>query len=247
MPGDYRTLAQIHHQIGLGAFAAAMTSRLIDFAQRNDWLGRQIIDLGCGTGASLEWMTRHGYIVTGVDRSAEMLAISKEALSGHSVRLMEQDIRSVEGIADMDMALALDVMHEFGNLRELEETFKAIAPLVKTGKMFIFDIYTIEGLVERGQRRDSLEYDNNGLTIFIQNQYDYERQIQKREYIIFRQENKIWQRQQTFRILRAYPVQGVIGLVQRCGFEVLHVLNTEFSPHTPTDSTPRVIIYAQKR
>jgi SAM-dependent methyltransferase len=247
MPSDYSILASIHDEIHLGTFALHMTSRLLDFAQRDHWMGRQIVDLGCGMGGSLRWLSQHGYIVTGIDQSPQMLQLAQQNLEGMNVRLIEKSIRDVDGIKDMDMAICLDTLHELNNLRELEEVFKHVHTMLKQDKLFIFDIYTIEGLVERNQQKDTFEHNSDDMTIFTRNSFNYERQIQHREYIVFYRDGEMWHKHDTFRILRAYPIQGITALVKRCGFEVSHVLNTDLSIHKPGDHTSRVIIMAQKR
>jgi SAM-dependent methyltransferase len=247
MPIDYRILASIHTYIHLGDFAQHMTSRLVDFAQRDHWMGRQIVDLGCGTGESLKWLAQRGYIVTGVDISSEMLDIARKTTQGMSVRWVRSDIRNVPDVKEMDLALALDVMHEFSSLQEIQEVFQSANTLLKAGKLFIFDLYTIEGLVDRSSGEDTLTYDQDGVTIFAHNHFDYERQIQRRDYIIFRQQENGWQRQDTHRTLRAYPIQGITALAQRCGFEVLHVLNQDLKPYNPGESTRRIVCLARKR
>jgi SAM-dependent methyltransferase len=249
MPGDYSVLATIHDEIRLGEYARHITPRLIDFAQRNDWLGRQVVDLGCGSGESIRWLAQHGYIVTGVDNSPAMLNIAKQVVAsqGLNVNWQQQDILELSGINHMDMALALDVMHELNSLRDLEQAFKNVNSILKPQKLFIFDVYTIEGLAERSRIKDFLAHDGNGLAIYAQNHYDYERQIHEREFTIYHQKGDLWSRETAIRTLRAYPIQAVTALVSRCEFEVAHVLNANLSPHRPDDSTERVIIIAQKR
>lgn len=247
MPVDYRILSSIHAHIHLGDFSQQMTAHLIDFAQRDHWMGRQILDLGCGSGESIKWLTQHGYIVTGIDQSQEMLDIAKKSTHDANVRWIRADIRSVPDVKDMDLILALDVMHEFSSLQELQEALQSAHRMLKNGKLLIFDLYTIEGLVQRSSDRDTLEYDQDGVTIFAQNQFDYERQIQRRDYIIFRQQGNTWQRQDASRMLRAYPIQGITALAQRCGFEVLYVLTTDLKPYNPGDSTSRIICMARKK
>jgi len=248
MPGDYQILAAIHDEIGLGEFAEQMTAHLIDYAQRNDWFGRQIIDLGCGSGQSLLWLAQHGYVVTGVDQSPQMLNLARQTLvkgNAHA-NLIERDIRDLDGIEGMDLALALDVLHEMNSLRDLETTFQTVHNLLQPNKLLIFDLHTIEGLVLRQQAHDGLTYDSDTLTIIAENNYDYDRQIQRRHYTIFRKQDALWQRYGARRILRAYPIQGVTALVKRCGFDVVHVLDANLQGYKPGNSTTRVIIMAQK-
>lgn len=246
MPGDYRILANIHNELQMGEYAKRMTGRLLDYAQRNGWMGRQITDLGCGTGESLLWLSQHHYIVSGIDESVEMLKIAQQNL-GETVQLTQGDFRTIDSINDKDMILALNVMSELNNIRELEQAFKHIHGMLRSGKWFVFDIYSIEGLYKRNEDGYHLEHDENGLTIFVTNEFEYEKSIQTRNYTIFRQEGDHWQRREAHITLRAYPIQGITALVQRSGFTVKHVLNVDMSDHTPGDSTSRVIVFAEKR
>src|SRR5665213_2909070 len=43
--------------------------------------GERILDLGCGTGTLTAEIARYGALVTGVDRSAEMIASAREKYS----------------------------------------------------------------------------------------------------------------------------------------------------------------------
>lgn len=250
MPGDYSILSTIHDEIGMDAFARHITPQIINFAQRNDWLGRQVVDVGCGSGVSIRWLAQHSYVVTGVDSSPIMLNIAKQVVASQSLNVswQQQDILEMSNIGGQDLAICLDTLHEFNSLREVEQAFNNIGKTVKEGKLFVFDMYTIEGLIKRNSLGDLLEFDNNRLCIFIQNTFDYERQVQQRDYIIYRkQPDNTWTRQNTQRILRTYPVQAIVALVNRCGFEVSFVLNSNLTPHRPSDSTERVIIVAKKR
>jgi SAM-dependent methyltransferase len=249
MPADYSILATIHDEIGMDAFARQITPQLINFAQRNDWLGRQVVDIGCGSGVSLRWLAQHSYIVSGLDASPEMLNIAKQVVASQSLNVtwVQQDILQKTNIPPQDLALCLDTFHEFNSLREIEQALTNMAQLLKSGKLLIFDIYTIEGLVKRNSVGDLLEFDNDRLCIFIRNSFDYERQVQQRDYIIYRkQPDNSWKRQNTQRILRAYPVQAITTMISRCGLEVSFVLNTTLNPYRPGDSTDRVIIVAKK-
>ncbi|MEL6310046.1 MAG: class I SAM-dependent methyltransferase, partial [Chloroflexota bacterium] len=189
MPSNYDILAEIHDEIGIGDFAERMTSRLLDYAQRNDWMGRQIAVLGSGSSESIRWLAQHSYVVTGVEQSQRMLELTQSALdtAGVSAQLILADFRAVTFLPH-DMVLSLDTLSELSNIRDLERVLKHIHGLVKAQGLFIFDMYTIEGLVKRNQDGYALEHDADGLTIFAGNDIDYERSIQYRKYIIFREQ-----------------------------------------------------------
>lgn len=245
MSGDYSVLATIHNELGLGNFASQAIPALVDFAQRNGWMGRKVLDLGCGSGEGTSWLAKHGYIVTGIDRSSAMLGLAR-VHSGTGVTWQQQDIQQLQGLMDFDLAFAIDVLHEFHSLRTLEAIFQQVASVLKSDRLFIFDIYTIEGLFARHQQDVVVEHETDDLMVIATNQFDYERQIQKRRYTIFREEQGIWHRQDAERELRAYPIQGIIGLLGRNGFKVNHTLNDSLGVYSSDDSTNRVFIVAQK-
>lgn len=245
MPDAYDTLATIHDEIQLGEFAASMTPHLLDAAQRSGWMGRRILDLGCGSGVSLKWLTRHGYLGTGIDRSAAMLNMARQR-TGSNVTLRQQDIRHLEHIDDTDLIIALDTLHELSALRDLEHVFQQAHTLLRADKFFIFDMYTIEGLVQRQQADDTVQHDRDGLLILTRNRYDYERQIQTRSYTIFQRLDDTWERHDTERVLRAYPVQAIAALVQRSGYEIVRVLNPALTDYSPGESAARVFFMVRK-
>ncbi|MEO1286363.1 MAG: class I SAM-dependent methyltransferase [Chloroflexota bacterium] len=249
MPSDYSNLSLIHNEIGMGEFARQMTGHLMNYAQQNNWLGRQIMEVGCGTGESLLWLTQHGYIVSGIDQSPEMLAVAKQTLGAQhsSVQLIESDFRRVATNGDQDMVLALNVLNELNSIREVEHAFKHVHGMLRENKWFVFDFYTVEGLYRRNDDRSHLEYDGEDLSITVSNRFDYDKSIQTRDYLIFKREGTTWQRHRAQRVLRSYAIQGITALVKRCGFDLRHVLTLNMVEYNPADSVERVIIYAEKQ
>jgi hypothetical protein len=134
-------------------------------------------------------------------------------------------------------------------LRDLEAVFKGAHRALGSNKLFIFDMYTIEGLTQAGQSSDTIIHDDkSSLTVFVHNEYDYERQMQTRHYTIFQSDGEGWQRREATRILRAFPVQAVATLLQRSGYGIMAVLNLNFETFEPGVSrAPRVIFIAEKQ
>jgi SAM-dependent methyltransferase len=252
VPGDYAVLAPVYDEIGMAAFAKNVTPALIDYAQRIDWLGRRIVVLGCGTGASIEYLSQYPYTLMGVDIAPEMLAIARKKIeaSGSSVKLFQQDIRELgANIGSGDMLLALNVMNELNSLRDLESVFTGAARILEKGKLFIFDMLTVQGLTETGVTGDNLIHNNPGrLTVVSSNDFDYERQMHTVQYLIFQREGDSWRRSEAKRILRAFPVQAVGSLLQRSGFNAGRILNANLEPYEPGISRAgRVVFVAEKQ
>ena len=95
MPGDYATLAPIYDTIGMADYAATITPKLMDYAQRMDWLGRRIVVLGCGTGGAIEYLSQYPYTITGVDNDPDMLELARRKMdvSGVSIKWQQLDMR----------------------------------------------------------------------------------------------------------------------------------------------------------
>jgi SAM-dependent methyltransferase len=251
LSGDIAVLAPVYDRIGLADFAENMTGRIVTYAQQNEWLGRRVLDLGCGTGQSLSWFARHGnYSVIGVDNQPRMLQAAEHRLQEASAnfRLVEGDIRSLDISDQIDMALALDVINELDSLRDLEVVFKGVYGILGSGKLFVFDLHTIEGVVQAGLQGDRMIYDADDLAAFAQTVFDFERQVCTIDYGLFRQdEDGNWQREKARRLLRAYPVQAVATLLRRQGFEIMSVTDTQLDRFDLSNSRAwRVLFFARK-
>ncbi len=247
MSDDYAVLASVYDSLGMSTFAESFTPPLIDYAQSHDWVGRRAVDLGCGTGASVHWLANRGYNITGIDISPSMLKIAQQSItgSGISYQLYEGDIRTLRNLHDIDLALALDVINEMNNLRDLEAMFSSVARTLGPGKLFLFDLHTIEGLAKRDQESGIIRDDD--LTVFLTNHFDYDRQASTGDYLLFQRNGAGWQRERAARTLRGFPVQVVLALLQRAGFGIMALLNTRLEMVDPAAiSEPRVIFFARR-
>ena len=250
MSDDYAVLAPLYEPLGMAAFAEALTPHLIDYAQSHDWIGRRVVDLGCGTGASVRWLANHGYNVTGIDLSPAMLKLAEQLItssgSGISYQLYEGDIRALADLHDIDLVFALDVLNELNSLRDLEGVFTALAHVLAPDKLFIFDLHTISGLAAANLASANI-IETDDFTVYLARQFDYERQAATDSYSIFQRNDSGWQRHHTRRTLRGFPVQVVIALLQRAGFGIMTLTNARLEPLNSAEvSEPRVILFARR-
>lgn len=252
MPADYATLAPLYDQLKMAQFAEVYTPKLINYAHQNEWLGRQLIDIGCGTGASVRWLGTHSYNITGVDASADMLNIARRSIdaAGLSIQWVQNDMRTLEAQklgSGFHMALALDVLNEVNTLRDLEITFTKVHALLETDKLFVFDLHTTQGLSDWAAKEAQVIANDADTFITVENQFDYERQNLTNAYHIFTQQTGGWSRNSAQRTLRAFPVQAVVALLGRVNFGIMALLNLRLQPiELNTIREPRVIIMARK-
>ena len=228
MAGDYQHLAPIYETIGMADYAEQVTPRLLQFAQQNDWLGRRIVDVGCGTGASMVWFANHGYTVSGVDNDPDMLTQARSHLNTQSLSagMTEADVRTLDLGEQFDMVIALDVFNELDNIRDVETAFGSVHKHLNPDRFFVFDLHTFEGLAKRGEIGETLIYEDDKLVVFERVVYDYERQTQRIHYDIFEHHNsEFWQRSRASRQLRAFPIKAVATLLKRQNFDIVGILD----------------------
>ncbi len=251
MPGEYATLAPIYDTVGMADYATAITPKLMDYAQRMDWLGRRIVVLGCGTGGAIEYLSQYPYTITGVDNTPEMLEAARRKMDipGLSIKWLQLDMRDTGNqIMAADMVMALNVMNELNSLRDLETVFATAQRILEAEKLFIFDMITVQGLSAAATSEHLLYDDGQAVTVFSSKDYDYERQMQTINYVIFRQQDGTWKRAEAKRVLRAFPVQAIASLLQRNNFSIRTIMNNRLENYEPGVSrADRVIFFAEKQ
>jgi SAM-dependent methyltransferase len=98
--------------------------------------GQEVLDVGCGPGRHALALTRRGLRVTGVDASAEFVALAaaNAAAEGLSVRFDVLDVRDLDADGEFDAAICL-CQGWFGLLggRDEVEVFRRIVAAVRPG------------------------------------------------------------------------------------------------------------------
>jgi len=247
MADPYSVLAPFYERLGMAEFGIHAAPRIFDFALRHDWMGRRVADLGCGAGHCSSWLIKHGYLLTCVDQSAAMLARAQIVLANQTFTPLQQDIRSLNGLNDLDLAFAFGVLNELEAMKDLELFFQAVHRALRPEKWLIFDLLTIEGLFERHEDHSPLLLEEADVNIFAVSHLDYDRQAQSLRYFVYQRQGQGWARQETTLTLRAYPLAAVTALVQRAGFQVLHVLKPNLERFDVTSGGAQALIIVQKR
>lgn len=244
----YSILAPHYDHIGLSAYSEAITPKLLLQVQATfDWMGRKVIDLGCGTGASTRFLAMRGLNVTAIDQSPEMVAAARDQTNSEKIGLRWQvgDARTFSAAYTpndrVDLVVALGLVNELGGLRDVEALFHAAARALEPGRMFVFDLETIEGLA--GQVGVRVAFEDEHLLVLAQRSYDYERSIGTAHLTLFQAHEpapggeRAWLRADAEVTRRGYPVQAIAALVGRCGFDVLGLMNAEAADLRPYDAS----------
>ncbi|ESS66970.1 methyltransferase type 12 [Methyloglobulus morosus KoM1] len=109
---------------------------------------KQILELGCGTGAHAEHLARLGFAVVGVDMSETMLACAEARKAklpkdiGSRLTFIRGDVRSVRTGQAYDAVISLfHVMSYQTSNADLKAVFATAADHLSVGGMFLYDYW----------------------------------------------------------------------------------------------------------
>ncbi len=246
----YSALAGVYQEAGLGEPADRLRQRLFDKIQMEGWLGRRILDLGCGIGTAACWFSANGFRVTGIDQSPDMLAVARlnAGTLGLALELRELDLATMDIDDGYDLALALDVFNELRSARDLETALLKVNRALNPGKLLLFDLLTMRGFVEQwGAVTHVLHDEPERLLVMVRSDYSYENALNTRHYTVIKHEEEGWQRRDEVHTLRAYNLQTIGGILQRTGFKVQQVVDAALRPFDPrSDASGRAVFVAVK-
>ena len=250
MAETYTVLARVYKAVGLADASEELRQRLFGKIQSDGWLGRRILDLGCGIGEGCCWFSANGFRITGVDQSEAMLDEARQLSDemGVTVDWLQGDIREIDAGTDYDLVISVNTLNEMRSIRDLEMVFQAANRALGMEKMLVFDLMTIQGLAENWGNADRVIYDDSDqLMLVARSRFSFETSANTRAYVIFRQEGAGWQREDETHVLRGYSLQAVGALLQRTGFRVQTVINPLFDTFDPyADETGQAIFLAVK-
>ena len=104
---------------------------------------REVLDLGCGTGAMCALLADKGYDMIGVDNSYDMLNLAYEANGGKNTLLLCQDMRSFELYGTVQAVYSsFDCLNYLNSAEDLCKVFSLVHNYLEPGGVFAFDVNT---------------------------------------------------------------------------------------------------------
>ncbi len=119
---------------------------------------KTVLDLTCGTGAQVIWLTKKGFQVVGSDQSHELLKIASEKAkdAGFSISFHHGDMREVR-LGKFDAVIT--IFNAIGHLtkKDFETTLKNIKGNLKPGGIYIFDIFNLQALTDEAVKNLAMD------------------------------------------------------------------------------------------
>lgn len=139
---------------------------------------KKILDIGCGTGSEIFYLSEMGFDVTGIDISEKMLEIAKEKLKDRkNVRFFKMDMRELSLYEKYDVVFSFfDSMNYILNIDDMERCFKGVYNVLKNDGIFIFDMNTYYSLKEIWNNSTTIKEIGNVYSIW-KNEWNEEERI----------------------------------------------------------------------
>lgn len=212
---------------------------------------KTVLDLSCGTGSQVFWLTKRGFDVTGCDINAKMLKIAKDKAKNSklAIKFIKGDMRKTKA-GKYDAAIT--IFNAIGHLTK-EDFSKAIGNIrdnLNDGGLYVFDIFNL----------DYLRKDNNitQLTIDFQEVVSdtIYREIQystiDRDGILASYDTYIEQKgaerpilSKATQTLQVYTAKEIEDMLSKFGFNILRQCNIDGSRFYENKSE-RILTVAKK-
>jgi SAM-dependent methyltransferase len=197
--------------------------------------GSELLDVPCGAGRLSLALASRGYLVTGVDLSAEFLVRARAADPGGAVRWEQRDMRDLPWPGRFDGAFCMG--NSFGYLDDDGNAafLSAVGSSLKPGAHFVLETpMVVESLLRT--IKDRFWVKAGDVYLLVANHYDHARGRLDIEYT-FVSNGKVDVRSGTH---RAYTYRQLVELIAAAGFSV--------EPASPwTLDTERLLVIARRR
>lgn len=199
-----------------------------------------LLDVACGEGTFALQAAKTGWKVTGLDQSAEMLALAHASAQNLPVDFIQADMRTFHLSPEMDIVTCwFDSLNYLQSEDDLTAAFKNIRHALKPGGWFFFDMNTVRGLTVQWQASPVLlQMDSEDLFIVSRPGFNYENQTASLHITIFEKNGELWERCDETHFEKAFPVRVIETCLAKAGLEVIDRFSSlrNFLPCTPEDN-----------
>lgn len=186
----------------------------------------KVCECACGTGSLTIPLYKHGFHMTGVDLSQEMLwiAAQKAREQGIAIPFVRQDMRKLHLHRPMDAVLATcDGVNYLLENKDALEFFQSAWQALRPGGGLFFDISTPYKL-QTALGNQIICEDLEDITYMWQNRYHEKTSIVDMNLCFFvKEKDGRYRRIDEEQRQRAYTIEELSGLLYQAGFERVYV------------------------
>ncbi|HRN77971.1 MAG TPA: methyltransferase domain-containing protein [Candidatus Dependentiae bacterium] len=212
---------------------------------------RSVLDMTCGTGSQVFWLTQEGFKVVGSDINKKMLDIARQKAKANNldIQFIEGDMRTTQ-IDTFDAVIT--IFNAVGHLTksDFEQAIRNIYSNLNPGGLYIFDIFNLDYLLH-GNNITTLTIDwqkivdNIAVRDIQYSTIDQAGILSSYTTHYVKKDNEEPTITESAQTLQVYTAQQLQDMLQRNGFKVLNQCAIDGSSFAPYE-TERILIVAQK-
>lgn len=211
--------------------------------------GKDLLDLACGTGELSVRFAKEGLKVTGIDLSADMLAVAQAKAEDEGVRIpfFEQNMVDLVGQGHFDIiGIFCDSLNYLQSEEDVVLTFANVYEHLNKGGVFFFDVHSIfkitEGFINQtfAFNEDHLAYIWNSFPGDFPNSVEHEL-----SFFVLDDRTGKYDRFDELHLQRTFPIQQYSKWLTDAGFELLEI-SADFEKTEPQTDSERIFFVARK-
>ncbi len=213
---------------------------------------KTVLDMTCGTGSQVFYLTEHGYEVVGSDFSPGLIkqARDKAAKLGKQITFLEGDMRNLQ-VGKFDAVIT--IFNAIGHLTkaDFEIALQNVQANLKEGGIYIFDIFNLAAITDEiiDDFKMDIESVVNGVKIRNIQYSEIDRKngllTSHDHYTIFKNEAEPEIHTNSFS-LQIYTSKELELMLNKAGFEIIHQYDMEGNLFLADKSLNRLTVAKRK-
>ena len=179
--------------------------------------GARVLDLCCGSGHVTKELAARGYLVTGIDNSAELIALARSELPGIDFRVQDATELRLEERYDAVLS-TFDSLNHILSLGELGKVFEGVRRTLKPAGLFVFDM-NLEEAYCLDLQEWSVDLQENSVGL-VRGTFDQALKTAKTELVWFtrREGESCWGQHRSVVEQQCYPQSEILKKLSGAGF-----------------------------
>lgn len=246
---SYERFAYVYDELMKDAPYTKWLIQLTAKLEKYDVQGKRLLDLACGTGEITVELAKHGFDVSGVDLSDEMLLIAQEKATnlGLSIPFYQQNMAELEGVGLFDcITIFCDSLNYLQNEDDVASTFQRVYEHLNEGGLFLFDVHSIYKMKHIFVNHTFAVNDDE--VSYIWNCFPGEEPssvVHDLSFFVKDDKSGLDERFDEFHYQRTYSVAQYTEWLIEAGFEVLELL-ADLEDASLQEETERILFVARK-
>ncbi len=208
----------------------------------------RICELGCGTGIMTEKFAKAGYMMIGIDKSVDMLALAKQKQeeNGTEILYLNQNMEKMELDAPVDAVISVcDSVNYLLQEEAISSVFGGVRKYLKPGGYFIFDLKTVYCYRNIIGNQTWVEQDEE-LSYIWENYFYEDQDINEYMLTIFKKQpdSDLYERIEEAHYQRAYSIERLKELLEMNGLTMVECFDEDMK-NRPSETSERIYVVAQ--